>query len=229
DGSPALLSTTLASGHPCSDVEREVATAHGDVVRLSSSVAPIHGSRGELVGAVEIFSDLTEFRQLQERLERADKLAAIGQVTAQVAHEIRNPLNGIEGFAALLARDLDPGTKSGQFAQKIVVGARNLNKIVSNMLLFCQPRTLRLRSTSARAVVEEALAFIQEERRHLGREPLDIERAYEPDADLLEADPDQLRQALMNLLLNAEQAMGHRGTLHLAVRKATEDGGRGTG
>ena len=222
DGSRPPLSETLQSGVARADVEREVAGSDGRRLRLSSRVAPIGDTEGRRVGAVEIFRDLTELRQLQERLDRADKLAALGQMAAQVAHEIRNPLNGIEGFAALLFRDLDPGDKRRQFAQNVITGARTLNKIVTNMLLFCQARTVQLRPTSARAVVEEALLFVEEERRHLGHEPLEVTRSYDADADLLLADPDQLRQALMNLLLNAAQAMGERGRLHLAVHPAVD-------
>ena len=217
---PTLLSATLRTGRGCRDVEREVPGPGGAALRLRSSVAPIRDSRGQLVGAVEIFSDLTELRQLEERLARADTLAAIGQMTAQVAHEIRTPLNGIEGFASLLVGDLGPGDPCRGFASKILEGARRLNRIVSNMLLFCQPCRLSVRPTSARAAIEEALAFVEEERRHLGLPPLEVDRQLDPDADLVAADPDQLRQVLMNLLLNAAQAMGEHGRLAVATRRA---------
>jgi PAS domain S-box-containing protein len=218
DGSPSPLAATLSTGEPCADVERDVVSRSGRCPRLSSSVAPIRDSRGALVGAVEIFSDLTEFRQLQERLDRADKLAALGQMAAQVAHEIRNPLNGIEGFATLLLRDLAEGDKCREFASRIRAGARSLNKIVGNMLLFCQPCTLQPRAVSVRDVVEGALAFVLEECRHRGRGAVEVQRDYDPAADSVEADPDQLRQAIMNLLLNAVQAMGESGHLRLATR-----------
>lgn len=218
DGSPTLLAMALGTGQACSDIEREVAAPGGAVLRLSSSAAPLYDSRGKQVGAVEIFSDLTELRRLEERLEQADRLAIVGQRAAQVAHEIRNPLTAIEGFASLLMRDVAVGDRRREFAEKIVDGARYLNRVVSNMLILCQGGPLRLCPTSARALLEEAVAFVQEERRHGGRAPLGVERSYEPEADLLEADPDQLRQALLNVLLNAEEAMGPRGTLRLATR-----------
>jgi signal transduction histidine kinase len=171
---------------------------------------------------VEIFSDLTEFRELEERLDRADKLAALGQLAAQVAHEIRNPLNGIEGFASLLLRDLGQGDRRREFARHILAGAQSLNKIVGNMLLFCQPCTLQPRQTCARKVLEEALAFVLEECRGQGRENLHVHRDYEPDGEPIEADPDQLRQAFMNLLLNAVQAMGDGGDIRLTSRDRPE-------
>jgi len=222
DGSPSPLVATLATGRSHTDVEREVTSGSGRTLRLSSSVAPIRDSRGALVGAVEIFSDLTEFRRLQERLDRADKLAALGEMAAQVAHEIRNPLNGIEGFASLLIRDLPEGHKCREFANFIRGGARSLNKIVGNMLLFCQPCTLQPRGVSAREVVEEALAFVLQECRDRRRGGIEVRRDYDRAADAIEADPDQLRHAVLNLLLNAVQAMGDGGELVLATRAAAE-------
>ncbi len=224
DGSPSPLALTLRTGEPIEGFEREVVTRAGARLCLSSRVAPIRGAGGRLVGAVEIFSDLTEFRELQERLDRADKLAALGQMTAQVAHEIRNPLNSIEGFASLLVRDLDAADRRHGFAGHIVTSARSLNQIVTNMLDFSQPFAVQSRPVSLRAIVEEALAFVAEDARRLGTAPLDLHTALDPDADAIEADPDLLRQALLNLLSNAVQAMPEGGALRLAVARANGEG-----
>ena len=215
DGTASPLAAALATGQPCAGIERQVVSRSGKRLRLSSSVAPIRDSRGTLVGAVEIFSDLTELCELQARADRADKLAVLGQMAAQVAHEIRNPLNAIEGFASLLLRELGADDEKRRFARHIVAGARSLNKIVGNMLLFCQPCTLQLRPIRVRKVLEEALAFVVDQGRYRGS--LRILRDYDPAADPIEADPDQLRQAFMNLLLNAVQAMGDGGSLRLAT------------
>jgi signal transduction histidine kinase len=284
-GSPTVATAGTSLAGPASrgtlHVEREVVSRSGRCLRLRSSVAPIRDSRGLVVGAVEIFSDLTEFRQLQERLDRADKLAALGAMAAQVAHEIRNPLNGIEGFASLLLRDLPAEDARRAFAQHVLAGAQSLNKIVNNMLLFCQPCTLQPRPTWLRQVVEDALVFVVEDcRRHesatkvprlagparlvpavatvgeptvalslpsRGHPPaggpqraacrgesrirpssgehkvrpyhgLQVRRDYDPAAEPIEADADQLYQVFLNLLLNAVQAMGYAGDLRLSTR-----------
>jgi len=222
DGSPSPLAQALATGEGCAGVEREVVTPDGRRLLLNSTVAPIRDCRGELVGAVEIFSDLTEFRSLQERLDRADKLAALGEMAAQLAHEIRNPLNGIEGFASLLLRDLPEGDRRRDFASFILEGARSLNKIVSNMLLFARPSTLHPRPVSLKAVVEEALAYVLLETRGEDGGGVEVERSWDDAADQIVADPDQLRQALMNVFLNAVQAMEGSGRLRVSTRPAGE-------
>jgi len=223
DGTPSPLAAALADGEAATEVEREVADARGQRRRLTSSAAPIRDAQGALVGAVEIFSDITEFRQLQARLDHADKLAALGEMAAQVAHEIRNPLNGIEGFATLLLRDLDDGDPRRGFAHHILTGARSLNTIVGDMLLFCRPCTLHARPVHLRHVLEEALTFVVDP--HAGG-GLRVCRDYDAAADPVVADPDQLRQAFMNLLLNATQAMGHRGRLRVATRRVCGDADR---
>ena len=226
DGSVSPLMLTLATGEPIHGVEREVVTSTGQRLCVTSSVSPIRSAGGRLVGAVEIFSDLTEVRELQERLDRADKLAALGQMTAQVAHEIRNPLNSIEGFASLLVRDLEPDDSRRRFAGHIVTSSRSLSQIVTNMLDFSQPFIVQARPMSLHAVIGEALDFAAEEARHLGCDPLEIETHLDADADDVEADPDLVRQALLNLLTNALQAMPGGGRLRLSARRVE---GRGVG
>jgi signal transduction histidine kinase len=157
-------------------------------------------------------------RELEARLAHASRLAALGQRVAQVAHEVRAPLGGIEGFAALLQRDLAPDDPRRGSAARILTAVQGLRRLVDDLLAFGRPPAARVRPVSARAVLEEALALVQEERRHLGLAVLSVERRYAREADGVLADPDALRQALVNLLRNASQAMGALGTLALSIR-----------
>lgn len=157
---------------------------------------------------------------LEERLARAEGLAALGQRAAQVAHDLRTPLNGIQGFAELLARDLAPDDPRHELARKIILGTRRLNRTIGNMLGLCRSRLPTTRAISARVVLEEALELVEAERRQLRRPALEVERHFAPAADLVEGDPDLLRQAFLNLLLNAAQAIGGHGTLRLSIAPA---------
>jgi signal transduction histidine kinase len=161
-------------------------------------------------------------RELEQQLERADALATLGQMAAELAHEIRHPLSAIEGFASLLVRDLEAGDRRRQFAQRIVAGARRLNELVADMLLFarpCVPRPLRM---ALAPILEEALAFLAEECRHQGRDRIVLRRDLAPEADTVEADPDLLRQAVLNLLLNAVQAMPEGGEIRVVTRAVAD-------
>ena len=190
--------------------EREIVDADGQVHIVESSISPILDSDGNVRGAVEIFHDLTEVKRLRERIHRMDKLAALGEMASSLAHEIRNPLNGIEGFASLLERDLDPDDKRRQFAHHIVEGSRSLNKTVTDMLLYTRPQKLDIRPTRASEVAQSALLFAQEDLRQRGVDNIAFQTEFD-DADEVDADADQLRQALLNIVLNAAQAMNGAG------------------
>ena len=120
---------------------------------LDARASALRDQAGALTGAVEVFDDVTEMRGLAERVERAERLKQLGEMAAGVAHEIRNPLNGIEGFASLLVRDLPEGDKRRRFAQLIVEGARDLNRTVTGLLEFTRPRRLERRPHDPVALV----------------------------------------------------------------------------
>jgi PAS domain S-box-containing protein len=182
-------------------------------VRESTSL--IRDARGEVTGAVKVFEDLTELRDLEEQARRQDRLATLGQMAATVAHEIRNPLGGIEGFAALLARDFDADDPRLKLVTKIREGTRSLNGVVNELLMFTRPMKLDFQKTEIAGVVNGAIAFLMEDikgsnirlYKRLGRKGLQVW-----------GDSEQLRRALLNIILNAVQAMPQGGRLSISCR-----------
>ncbi|HID31213.1 MAG TPA: hypothetical protein EYP19_14615, partial [Desulfobacterales bacterium] len=176
--------------------------------------------------------DLSELRRLEERLERADRLAVIGQMAATVAHEIRNPLNGIEGFAGLLEREFPEDDPRRRYARNILEGVRALNKTVTDLLQFARPARLDLRPWRLSHIFQQVIFFLQEEIRSPRKDgrstPLSahikVETAYDTDADEVIADREQLRGAFLNLVLNAAQAMPDGGVIRIESRPADTKG-----
>jgi len=167
----------------------------------------------------ELECDLAEARgRLARQDGERERLAALGERTALVAHEIRGPLNAIEGFAELLAADLRSGDPRRTFASHVA------NTLLTNLLDHAQPFIVRPRLVSVSAVVEEALAFAVADARRQGCRALDVQTSLAPEADAIEADPDLLRQALLNLLANAVHAMPEGGTLRVVCRVSRLDG-----
>lgn len=194
----------------------ELRAKDGRVVHVTERDSPLFDRSRVRIGTVKVFQDQTEIESLRRRLAHQDRLAAIGEMAATVAHEIRNPLGGIRGFAALLARDLDAADPRSRLVEKIIVGAKELERVVSDLLEYARPLQLRLRATPCRELVESALGYIE-----AGDKDVEIENTVS-DSELILADPDKVRQVLLNVFLNAVQSIDGKGTLRVSAE--TGDG-----
>jgi len=184
---------------------------HGEPVYWMVSVIPMHaGSQVEVVSV----KDVTAQRNLEVRLAREDRLASLGRVAASVAHEIRNPLAAIEGFAALLTRDLKDQPAQLRLAEKTIYAARQLNAVVGNLLSFTREMTLRRSPCDINRTIYETLALVApmaEDQR------VEIDARLAPGLPLISADPVMLRQALANVVTNAVEACPHRNGGRIAI------------
>ncbi len=165
------------------------------------------GSAGELVATLK---DVTELIELQERVGREDRMAALGRVAASVAHEIRNPLAAIEGFGMLLERDLKDNPNLQRLASKSVYAARQLNSVVSNLLSYTRELRVELAPCDANALLADALEFVlpmAADRKAV----VELAPAKPGSSPSALADKRQMNQVLINLLMNAVQACPHRG------------------
>ncbi len=198
------------SGSPYTLSDMQVKDREAFPVRESTSLT--RDSKGRITGAVKVIEDLTELRELEKQARRQDRLATLGQMAATVAHEIRNPLGGIEGFASLLSRDFDEDDPRLKLVMKILEGARSLNRVVNELLMFTRPIKLEFRSVEIADAIEGAMGFVSEDmetsgiklRKDLGSEPL-----------LVRGDGEQLKRVILNILLNAVQAMPRGGDLKI--------------
>jgi PAS domain S-box-containing protein len=201
---------TLESYHSLINREKNLQLANGRSIPLGFSTALVRDAEGNVLGAVEVFNDLTEVKRLEAQVQRMHTLAALGEMAATVAHEIRNPLGGIAGFATLLERDLAADDPRRRLARKITEGVARLNRIVSSLLSYTRPLTLNTRPVNMVEVVEEAAAFFEID---LERRPgnIALQRQYPEMPVGCAIDPEQFQQVILNLLHNATQAMSPKG------------------
>jgi len=188
----------------------------GSAIPVRESTSCTRDSRGRITGTVKIFEDLTELRDLEEQARRQDRLAALGQMSATVAHEIRNPLGGIEGFASLLIRDFEPGDPRLRLVQKIQEGSRSLNRIVSELLMFTRPVKLKYQHIEAADLLENAFGFLTED---LQTTRIKLQKKFNRKPLALWGDAEQLKQVILNIALNAIQAMPDGGILRVTCGK----------
>lgn len=164
-----------------------------------------------------------EQRHLEAQLHQAERLVALGEMTAGVAHEIRNPLGIISSTAELLHDRLKRYEPDNRLAQIIVEEANRLNDKVTEFLDFARPRIPNLQLVDLEKVLDRSLEFLEPEIRRLR---IQVQRHYQLDGVPQVADPDLLHQAFLNILLNAIQAMPQGGELRVDLAPAP--GGSGT-
>jgi signal transduction histidine kinase len=168
--------------------------------------------------ADELARMLTEVRRVQEQLVQASKLGAIGELAAAVAHEVNNPLTGILGFAELLLSELPADDARHDEALVIRDEAIRARSIVKTLLEFAQPRTPQRLSTDLNTVARSTLDLVRFRVQEAG---IRIVEDYS-DLPLLEADPDALKQVLLNLINNAIEAMPMGGELGVSTRSGRD-------
>ena len=176
----------------------------------------LRDEKGRPVGNVVIFQDVTQVVEMERELRRSERLAAVGEMAAKMAHEIRNPLAAISGSIQVLQRDQAAASREGEPACLMDIVVREtdrLNDLIADFLHYARPRPLRIEAVSLPGVVEELLKMLEA----VCPENVAIRSGALQDVAVA-ADADQLRQVLWNLSLNALQAMPEGGELVLSSR-----------
>ena len=175
---------------------------------------------GTVSGAALLFKDLTRVEQLEERERLRDRLAALGEMAAAIAHEVKNPLAGIQVMAGLLKRQLPDSPDAREILTDIITEASMANRIVVDVLEFVRPISLQVESVSVRGVLAEAAATAHSQP---GAEHTDIVTDCAADLPDLDADQLQLRQVFTNLLINATEALNGAGHIWVTASYAAID------
>lgn len=204
---------TLSAGKGISQVEKTLVSRSGEKIAVGYSISPLMNRRGIMTGAVEIFMDLRRIKALEDELSRMDKLAALGQMAATMAHKIRNPLGGIVGFAGLLELELRENERGRRLIGKITEGVDKLNRIVSSLVSYTSRLNLQPRPYDLGKGLAEMLGVFESE-----LDPDRVEVAFslfQPEGPVtVEADRDQLNTAVRKIVQNAVDALESFGEVH---------------
>ena len=192
---------------------------------IGYTLSQVRDSKGRVTGATLFFKDLTRVEQLEERERLRDRLAALGEMAAAIAHEVKNPLAGIEVMAGILKRQLADSQDAQSILGDIIKEAKMANRIVQEVLDFVRPIRLQVERTPVAAAIHGAMQ-LAETKAHRG--DIAVEVVVPETLPQIQADEQQLTQLFVNLLTNAYEAMDGKGHITLRARRIRlEDGGDG--
>ncbi len=189
---------------------------------IGYTLALIRDDDDTVVGAAMFFKDLTRVEQLEERERLRDRLAALGEMAAAIAHEVKNPLAGIEVMAGLLRRRTADSPDTQAVLSDIINEAKMANAIVQEVLEFVRPLRLQVEPTRVTDAVHSALQLAVTK---VPPGSIDVVVSVSASVPHIQADQHQLTQVLTNLVINAYEAMDGRGKVTItAVATRLEDG-----
>lgn len=187
---------------------------------LGFSVSPMRYGTQEDRGRLVIFQDLTRYREMEDQVKRADRLAAIGELAARMAHEIRNPLTAVSGSIEMLQGRLVLPDKDRRLMEIVLKETERLNLLLGDFLLYAKPSASRMEDLALNELIEDTLELFS---KSSPAGAITLNRKIEKHIWLL-GDPKQITQMLWNLLKNAAEAAGEAGRIEVKLRQETEGG-----
>lgn len=199
------------------DGQLECSLADGRVVPLEVSATRLQDDEtGTPFGAVLLFKDMSEVSALRKEIARTQRLVTVGRLAAGVAHEIRNPLSSIKGFATYFKERYVNEPQDQQIAGIMIQEVDKLNRVVSQLLEFARPIETVKKWAPIAPLILDALKLVEQKAED---RKIDIRTEFSPQIQEVYMDPDRINQVLLNLFLNAAEAMPEGGQLTVSVNK----------
>jgi len=188
--------------------EIEITNREGHKIPLGISTSLLIDGSKNIRGVIAIFQDLTETKQWEAKIRAADKMAAVGELSAAIAHEIRNPLAAISGSVEVLSGELDVADENRRLLELIVRESSRLNNILSDFLLFARSKRVAFTRVELCHLVSDVVEVI---RHHPSQRPdISIKVSTRESMVYVFTDEDQIKQVLINLIVNACEAIGDK-------------------
>jgi two-component system sensor histidine kinase HydH len=211
----ARIDAALREGRTLRNLETNGARKDGTPITFSLTVAPIYDATDSYAGTTGIVRDVTAIKQLQLQLVERERLAAIGELAAMVAHEVRNPLAGIRGGCEILLEGYPQGDTRHDIGVEIIHQVDRLSRTVHDLLLFARPKAMDLVPTDLHGLIERILHVLGDDPENAA---VEVVRNFGDNIPIVQADGRQMEQVFWNLVLNAIQVMHGRGRVTIATR-----------
>ena len=190
-------------------------TPSGKRIWLGLTLSPLRNSGGSTIGQILIFTDLTHLKAIESQMELRNKLSSLGEISAGIAHELRNPMGVIAGYTKLLSKKADESLRPtvDAISREIVV----MNRIISDFLSFARPVELTLADIDLKAIIEYCVMATAEK-----RNDVDLQLSID-NLPIIQGDEVLMRQAFINLLQNSLDAMPQGGKLTIVASLSSTD------
>lgn len=216
---------TLAKGDALYLEEKELEIKSGASLQVRYSTSLVADSQDQILGAVEVFSDLTRIKRLENEMQQIQTQGALNQMAGLVAHEIRNPLGGIRGYVDLLEESMDKKDTRRKMTDQIIQSVNKLEETVSNFLLFTRPVEPCFKKMDVYRFVKDVCHYF-EQSQTMKKNGIRLEQAGGSDIHSIQIsmDPILMEQALLAILDNAFKAMKMGGTLNVEIENHKSSG-----
>ncbi|MDD5382486.1 MAG: ATP-binding protein, partial [Candidatus Margulisbacteria bacterium] len=208
-----IVENTLNKGKCYVNFDSSLASPERGLVPVSFSSTVLYDHHGKKIGALVTLQDLSEVKELEEKVRRADKLAALATMAAGMAHEIKNPLSSMKVLSQLLPKKIDDPEFKAKISEIIPREINRIDRIVESLLSFARATALNFERTNLNELIEETLKYFEDQARAA---EVKIVRNFGALPEI-EVDRSQISQVFSNLILNAIQAMSGGGELKVAT------------
>ncbi|GFO55833.1 PAS domain-containing sensor histidine kinase [Geomonas sp. Red276] len=210
-----MVAKTVATGMSVSDHENIVLKRSGRITPIGTSTSPLLSSSGERIGTIVLMRDLTNVRELEAAVRQADRLSSLGALAAGLAHEIKNPLGGINGAAQLLEMEFPDNEDLREYIRVMLKEVQRVNVIVEELLALASPGRLKLSKVNLHRVLSDIVLL---QKRATGGREIGIQQYFDPSIPAILADESLLTQLFLNLIKNAIEAVGEGGVVKVSSR-----------
>ncbi|WP_020585702.1 two-component system sensor histidine kinase NtrB [Desulfobacter curvatus] len=190
----------------------------GDL-RLDMTVSAIPSDEDQIQGFVLLFRDLTQIRDLKKQVETNRRLAAIGKLAAGVAHEIRNPLSSIKGFATYFSRQYENEPEDVEIAKIMIQEVERMDRSITQLLEFAKPMGVQIKQVRIEPLIRHSLKLVSHD---LGKKKIRVQTDIRTRKETIHTDPERICQVLLNLYMNALNAMDTNGIIEVGVTDADD-------
>ncbi len=218
-GESTLFTNKEAERFGWPDFSERLKPANGEMGEVKNGKGFFRWRKSNLANGVPgkeviVFEDVTEMQKMKERFERDERLRAMGEMAARIAHEIKNPLGSMQLFLSMILHG-NVGSREKEYVNSVIFGVNTIDRIINNLLSYTRPKTIVQRKARLSRVVKETLDFMSVSA-HARNIAIDFESAYDEETWF---DPDLLKLSLMNFISNAIEAIENKGHIGVCIRE----------